>query len=205
ILSCGNQARLWDAATGKSLGNLGDRDLGVRTGTFAGDDVALGGAEDATVHRWDVKKLQQFGPAFPKLSGPVYALGVLPGGGRVAVGTNGKPGGVWDVSTGKEVVRLEGAAGNFTDLAFSADGKRLFGCAGESALRCWDAATGKEVRPTRGHAAPVEVVAFSPDGSRLISGADDGTARLWELASGRELHRFDTPHEVGFAGFSPDG
>jgi WD40 repeat protein/serine/threonine protein kinase len=205
ILSCGDQVRVWDAATGESLGTLGERDTGFRTLAFAGEDVALAGAEDATVHRWDVKKFKEFGPAFPKLSGPVFALGLLPGGGRVAVGTNGKPGAVWDVSTGKEVVRLEGEAGNFSDLAFSIDGKRLFGCAGECALRCWDAGTGKEVRPTRGHAAPVEVVAFALDGGRLVSGADDGTARLWELASGRELHRLDTPHEVGFAFFSPDG
>src|SRR5262249_9425097 len=55
ILSCSADAHVWDAATGKSLGSLGGEGLGVRAVAFVGDDVALVGSEDATVHRWDLK------------------------------------------------------------------------------------------------------------------------------------------------------
>ncbi|HEY8503596.1 MAG TPA: hypothetical protein VIL46_03380, partial [Gemmataceae bacterium] len=117
---------------------------------------------------------------------------------------------IWDIATGKEVRRIEGAGdGQIRGLAFSPDGKYLAiggsgGLGFKIATRLWDVATGKEVQSFETLA---DYLAFSPDG-RMLAAARllSPTVEVWEVASGQKRAEFDTRSGsvLGLA-FSADG
>jgi tetratricopeptide (TPR) repeat protein len=88
---------------------------------------------------------------------------------------------VWDASSGKRLVRLQGETARIAEVAFAPDGRRL-ATVGFEGVRLWDTSNGQEVfsfrdkpfDPAAGHS-----VAFSPDGQRLIAGTVTGV-KLWE-------------------------
>jgi WD40 repeat protein len=121
---------------------------------------------------------------------------------------------LWDVATGREILRFAGHSehGEVTSVAFSPDGRSVVTGSFWTA-RLWDVASGREIRRFEGHSRAVTSVAFSPDGRSILTG--DYTARLWDIASGREIRRFEgmqnpelrhrfepDPQQVMF---SPDG
>jgi WD40 repeat protein len=88
---------------------------------------------------------------------------------------------LWDVGTGQERFRTEGAA----VLACSPDGRVLAaasGTKGGAAIRLLDLRTGKELGRLTGHEAGVRALAFTPDGTALVSGSADSTGLVWEVA-----------------------
>jgi WD40 repeat protein len=114
-----------------------------------------------------------------------------------------------DVATGKEVRRLEGAAGAgaWTCVAFSPDARTTAAAVAgkEWKVGVWNITTGKQIQHL-GNGAAGSVVAFSPNGKILASGSRDNTIRLWEVATGKELRRLKG-HEkaLGCLAFAPGG
>jgi len=102
--------------------------------------------------------------------------------------------GRWDVATGKELARLEGA-NKFVRLSspqFSRDGRRLLtGKAGQGAI-IWDLKTASPLVTFKGHRKNRDVTCavYSPDQQRVLTCSVDGTAILWDAASGRRLVTF---------------
>ena len=120
---------------------------------------------------------------------------------------------VWDVGSGRELLKATHAASSETltprkwivDVAISADGKFLtYAARGDSLVRLWNIDTQRQILELP-HDNSVAAVAFNRDGTRLGTGSHDGTARVWELPSGREVER--SPHGEGseVVTFSPDG
>ena len=113
---------------------------------------------------------------------------------------------LWDVATGKELLKLEGHAGGVYSLAFLPGGKKAVSGGAEGTIRIWDLETGKERNRLEGHQDTVYGLAVSPDGKSLLSGGEDTTVRLWDLATGKEVRRFDGhTDKVRAVAFSPDG
>jgi WD40 repeat protein len=116
---------------------------------------------------------------------------------------------LWEVATGKEVLKIEGFPHVATALAFSPDGNLLVSTHGQErghpsypvsdafggaaapedqpTLRFWDLRTGQEVGRLRGHLCWSTGVVFSPDGRRLISAGADHTALVWDVPGLRRL------------------
>src|SRR5207253_1354870 len=76
-------------------------------------------------------------------------------GQRVAAagGILGKPGevNIWDVTTGRVLLTINGHADMIPGLAFSPDGQRLASSSGDQTVKVWDAQSGQEVLTLRGH------------------------------------------------------
>ncbi len=157
----------------------------------------------------------------------VWSWKALSPNGRLVVGAGPSSDPMLYDTTGAQALRLcDGASGDGTSAAFSADGKILAIGNGERGkprtAAVWDVAGRKRICSwTLLHDAWGRL-ALSADGKLLVSwgGTDikpfrfhepstrqyDGTLQLWEAATGKELRRiaFDSM-EIADAVFSPDG
>jgi RNA polymerase sigma factor (sigma-70 family) len=112
---------------------------------------------------------------------------------------------LWDVATGKELLKLHGHTGGVYSLAFLS-GKRAVSGGAEGTIRIWDLEAGKELQRLEGHEGTVYGLAVSPDGKSLLTGGEDSTVRLWDLTTGKEVRRFEGHTDrVRAVAFSPDG
>jgi WD40 repeat protein len=145
-------------------------------------------------------------------------LRVLRGGGPVGSGTYsvewsrdgkrllsfGKSGGrIWDVGSGRPLVRTPDAPGPGVSAAWSPDEKQILTEGGDGPL-VWDATTGRMVRTVEA-GAPIENIAFSRDGTRLALTTVDPTmsTRVWDWPGDVELLKLGDGAKRAI--FSPDG
>ena len=101
--------------------------------------------------------------------------------------------------------RISGADGDFTSVAWSADGRWVATGSRRKTTQIWDAQTGRLLRTLAGPAA-VQEVAWSPDSARLATASSDGQAIVWDVKTGRQLLAL-TAHRLGTlrVAWSPDG
>src|SRR5262249_32788117 len=116
--------------------------------------------------------------------------------------------------TGKPIRTLAGPMGPVEGLAFSPDGRRLFGASHDRSIWVWQAETGERLGQAFGHPAAVRAVAVSADGPRLVSARRGWPVKLWTPATFplREASNFssgESPAEATPAfltvSHSPDG
>jgi len=119
---------------------------------------------------------------------------------------------VWDVQTGREVLRIQAHDKPAACVAFSPDGHYLATGGRDRTIKIWDVDTRQSIRILQGHQDPITSVAFSPHGRRLASasggGADalDRTVKVWDVATGQALLTLEGHlRPGGKVVFSPDG
>jgi WD40 repeat protein len=113
---------------------------------------------------------------------------------------------VWDVTTGKQLRKLEGRTFWVRKVVWSPDGKWLASCSDDRTVRVWDATSGKQLRRLEGHTHPVREMEWSPDGKWLASCSDDRTVRVWDATTGQELYTLEGHTNVIYnVRWSPDG
>lgn len=145
-------------------------------------------------------------PAFTGHKGSVPALAFAPDGKRAASGGEDKTIRIWEVATGRELMRCAGHSDTVLALSFTLDGTNLVSGGLDRAIHLWDVATGKLIRVLYGSTDAVRAVMVSRDGRYLLAAGDDRTARIWELATGREVAVLSGhAGPVLSAAFAPDG
>ncbi|KEP45572.1 putative peptidase C14, partial [Rhizoctonia solani 123E] len=117
--------------------------------------------------------------------------------------------GVWDVTDGKNVLRL------LTDhtedihcISYSPDGALIaLGSTRYRSIRVWDAYTGSKILDLVGSSGWITSVHFSPDSTRLVSGSWHSTIEIWDVRTGEMVFELLHGHEQGITSvaYSPDG
>ncbi|HEY9600008.1 MAG TPA: WD40 repeat domain-containing protein, partial [Allocoleopsis sp.] len=203
--------RLWDATTGKPIGQplTGHKDF-VYSVAFSPDGKRIvSGSRDKTVRLWDATTGKLIGQPLTGHEEAVSSVAFSPDGKQIVSGSYDKTVRLWDATTGKPMEQpLTGHKSGVSSVAFSPDGKRIVSGSEDNTLRLWDATTGKPIGlPLTGHRYGVLSVAFSPDGKRIVSGSRDKTVRLWDATTGKPIGQPLTGHKdfVYSVAFSPDG
>ncbi len=179
--------RLWDVAEGRELRRLTGKLPQVTAVAFSpcGRFVASGGL-DGTLHIWNPESVDPrhrcAGPA-----DPVRAVAFSPKGDTLAVAHGRHYAGgdgvilLWDATTGKQIMKLEGHTVRSHAVAFSPDGRVLATAGADCKVRLWDVATGCVIRTFEGHRGAVTALVFSQDGRHLASGGMDTTVLIWPM------------------------
>ena len=198
-------ARLWDAATGKPIGEPMKHEDRVSSAQFSPDGQrVVTASNDKTARLWDVATGKPIGEPMMHEDW-VFSAQFSPDGQRVVTASNDKTTRLWDGATGKPI----GEPTKHEDVAFSAqfspDGQRVVTASKDKTARLWDAATGKPIGEPMKHEDVVYSAQFSPDGQRVVTASRDKTARLWDAGSCKPIGEPMKHDSAVLAQFSPDG
>ncbi len=199
-------ARLWEAATGRPIGQP-IRHAGVVTIVAFSPDgrTLLTGSKDKTARLWDAATGQPVGSPLPH-GADVMAVAFGPDGRTMVTGTSDKMARLWDAAThrpiGQPFVHQDGVE----SVAFSPDGKTLLTGSDDGTARLWNIATGQPIGSPLRHRNMVRAVAISPDSKSVLTGCNDSTAQWWNATTGKPVgepirHR----EKVRAVAISPDG
>ncbi|MGE3809517.1 MAG: WD40 repeat domain-containing protein, partial [Gemmataceae bacterium] len=87
---------------------------------------------------------------------------------------------LWNVESGQKLGQLDAGGISLSTLAFTSDGKHVFGGDDSGYLYVWKVGTEKHAHHRRAHNEGITALALSPDGKTLATGSNDTTILLWE-------------------------
>jgi Tol biopolymer transport system component len=199
-------ARVWDAETGKPVGEALRHEDGVRSAAFSPDGHRIVTAsEDQTARVWDTETGKPVGEPLRHEDG-VRCAAFSPDGRRIVTASTDKSARVWDAETDKPLGEPLRHEGTVLSAAFSPDGRRIVTASTDKSARVWDAETGKPLGGPLRHEEVVRSAVFSADSRRVVTASDDLTAQIWDAETGKPVGE-PLRHErvVWSAAFSPDG
>jgi formylglycine-generating enzyme required for sulfatase activity/Tol biopolymer transport system component len=113
---------------------------------------------------------------------------------------------IWDATSGKMLILLEGHKGNVNSAAFNRDGRRIVTAGSDGTAKVWESESGRVLVSLEGHTGGVNTATFNPAGTRIVTAGMDRSVRVWDGESGRLLISFEAHRgSVNSAVFSPDG
>jgi eukaryotic-like serine/threonine-protein kinase len=208
---------LWNAKSIERIESM-EHSNGVSAAAFSPDGQRLATCDAIGVHIWAVA-----GQAERRLGRwtQFEFLAVSPDGRSLATRTpDPQEVAVWDLTTGREIVRIKGKAfAEVPFVRFTPDGRKIiFGNqSGSSDSACvGDVRTGRVVAVIGG--SYLRDLDISPDGLRAVTNRGDRELGIWDLATGKTTASLDfgrfgsesfiSPNRISNAGdmqFSPDG
>jgi WD40 repeat protein/serine/threonine protein kinase/regulator of sirC expression with transglutaminase-like and TPR domain len=199
-------AHLWDAATGKPIGQPLAHQAVVWAVAFSPNGkTALTGCSDRTALRWDVATGQPVGQ--PLLHpGVVLAVAFSPDGKTFATGCQDRKARLWRTDTGKLIGSPLDSDNAVGQVLFSPDGKTFLTAGNSPTVHLWDVATGKPRSQALQHPNTVYRAVFSPDSKLVFTACFDKKGRLWDVATGKLVGSpMEHPDVIGPVAFRPDG
>eukprot|EP01087_Luapelamoeba_hula_P019113 TRINITY_DN6286_c0_g1_i1.p1 TRINITY_DN6286_c0_g1~~TRINITY_DN6286_c0_g1_i1.p1 ORF type:complete len:2354 (+),score=344.36 TRINITY_DN6286_c0_g1_i1:69-7130(+) len=116
---------------------------------------------------------------------------------------------VWKLSTGAEVVTLQGHTGRITGCGYTPCGSFMYSCSGDGSVKIWETGTSQLVQSLDNQFGGCEALCckVSPSGKWLAAGGADSAVHVWPLKGGKVgTRRSFTTHNGPVCGiaFSPD-
>jgi WD40 repeat protein len=174
------QAQVWKAVTGKSIGPPLQHEPVVHAVALSADGtVALIGSEDKTARLWETATGKPLGPPL-RHQARVLAVALSADGTIALTGSWDRTARLWDTATGQPLGPPLQHQGAVVAVALSADGKTALTGSADTTARLWETGTGKPIGPPIQHQGSVVAVALSADGKTALTGSHDG-ARLWRV------------------------
>jgi WD40 repeat protein len=160
-----DRARVFDTATGESIGNL-DLRLGEAIGSFEGHGIDEGVflSEDVAFAKSMNGRSGDWRHGGPSLIQVDHAADQTMASGSIVGGS----------------ATFEVTISRVLSIASSPNGQFLATGGVDGTLRVWDRKSGKRLG-VGAHGAEVVDTAFAPDGMTLATVGDDGSARLWRV------------------------
>ncbi len=201
----GGELKLWDATTWKEL----HKNIPLSSPVaFSPDNQHLAAlSTDFSIEICDAGTGRVVHGPFKGHSWAIPALVFSPDPGcaRLASASHDGTVRIWDVTAGKEIIRLPHPVGA-ASVAFSRDGRRLVSGGWDRNIKVWDAATWQLLDTRPDPTGAVQSVAFHPKDDRVLAwGSTDSTLKVWNSATQdiRTLHGHTS--WVESVAFSPDG
>lgn len=190
--------RLWDADSGRLLRRLS----GSWSAALSPDGRTLALWQNLTLQLYDIAtrrivRKHQF-PGATQLPTLCWS----PDGKTLALASRSVR--LWDVSSGKERLKLEGHENMDRAVAWSLDSKRLVSLE-DRAFCVWEAATGKLRGRFGVPCGHTTAAAWSPDGKTVALGTHPGPQGLFDPETGKPLRTFEAGQTVIALAWSPDG
>ena len=201
-----NAARIWDAKTGKPLGEPLRHSAAVTHADFSPDGLrALTASADRTARVWDVLTGEETNIVF-KHSGAVNHAEFDSSGDRIVTAGADGAARVWSARDGKPVSPVLTHEGPVVCAYFSPNGQQVVTASQDHTARVWDVETGRGVTPFIQRSTPLTDAAFSPNGRDVVTAATDGSGRVWNLDI-NDWRTFGIKHDSAVLDitFSPDG
>lgn len=200
----GQNAIIWEAATGTRLKELDSESYRLLNVEFSPDGAKLLGCGGLGGTLWNVET----GKVLKTFRHPADTLDARfsPDGRQIATGGWDRTVHLWDSGTGDEIRTLTGHGVTVISLAFSPDGKWLVSGDTRGTLLVWNMATGsgKAVHRLSNEGVPFSLE-FAPD-SRIFATTAGNEVVLWDVESGTETRRLSGHvDDVHHAVFSPGG
>ena len=133
------------------------------------------------------------GTPLPVLQHHADDVAVTPDGSQMVTGGHKNRVHVWSMSSGEEVMVLEGNSGQIFGVAVTSDGTRVVSCSSDKTVRVWNMHTGEAVFVLEGHQAGVLEVAVTPDSCKVVSTSAEDGSRVWDLSTGMEVLAIKSP------------
>lgn len=176
--SADGTARVWDAATGASLGELRGHNGSVNSASFSPDGKFIVTAgTDATVRVWDAGQfsfVRKIGEYPMSVSSAEYSPD-----GRFIVATSYDFAWVCDPNRGTVIRTLDGHTDKVNSAAFSPDSHLIVTASADSTARVWNAETGESIATLLDHKGPVLNAMFSQDGRSVFTASEDYATRIY--------------------------
>ena len=200
-----NELRLWEVSTGQIVWRTQDSGLALWALKFSPDGKYLiSGNMDGVATLWDAKTGKAVRRFTAQGLDEIYDLAFSPDGKTVIAGgyTSASTetfAPIWDVETGREILRLPLPTSVFA-VSFSADGKKVLTGDFERVSLLFDAQSGKKIHEFTG-----TLGRLSPDGKFAVT-VQGSTGFIWDVQTGEVVQRFEGPAEgISDVFYAPDG
>ncbi|KIJ18456.1 hypothetical protein PAXINDRAFT_167056 [Paxillus involutus ATCC 200175] len=184
--------RIWDAGTGKQVGEplLGHaaptRGIAISTdGT-----KILSGGDDGKIIMWSAETRAIIRSIKPRMSGghlEIAWLSFSPDDKTFASASGDETCTVWNSETGELLLEFDDHQDIVETVAYSPSGVKIASGSHDHTIRIRNAHTGERLTQPLLHADLVRSIVWSPDSRHLISACHDGQIFFWSAPTGTQL------------------
>ncbi len=136
----------------------------------------------------------------------VWGAAFSPDGRRALSGSYDRSVRLWDVETGKELLKLADFPAPVMAVAFLPDGQMCVASCSDGSAHFCDLKLGKRVRGMQAHDGSANSLDVSADGMLLATGGADGVVKIWDCATGTAKRALAGSTDwIWSVAFSPNG